>query len=73
MRVCDPTFPPSVGTLEVGANVELIGEQGVYLVVRVDRRRHCADLMLMGSNARMEFGIHLSAIRQIKRGVGNRE
>jgi hypothetical protein len=34
-------------------------------VVRVDRRRHCADLMLMGSNARMEFGIHISAIRPV--------
>lgn len=53
---------PSLRDIKTGDRVELIGETGVYLVVRIDRKRHCADLMLMGSNARMEYGIHFSAI-----------
>ena len=56
--------PPvrSPSTPEVGAKVEIIGERGTYLVVRVDHQRYTADLMLMGHNAKMELGVHFSCI-----------
>lgn len=73
MAARDMSPSPSFRTIEVGARVELIGELGTYLVVRIDRRRHCADLMLMGSNARMEFGIHFSAIRPISKAASGTE
>jgi hypothetical protein len=53
---------------EVGEKVEIAGEPGKYLVVRIDRRRCVADLMLMGRNARMEFGVHFAAITPVRQG-----
>ena len=53
---------------EVGEKVEIAGEPGQYLVVRIDRRRCVADLMLMGQNARMEFGVHFAAINPLRQG-----
>ena len=53
---------------EVGEKVEILGEPGKYLVVRIDRRRCVADLMLMGQNARMEFGVHFGAINPLRQG-----
>jgi len=58
-----PNPAPSSARIGVGDRVEIVGEPGTFLVVRIDRKRHCADLLCMGSNARMEFGIHLAAIR----------
>lgn len=54
-------FPGRV-PFEVGEKVYIAGEPGTYLVVRIDRRRCLADVMLMGQNARMEFGVHFAAI-----------
>jgi hypothetical protein len=51
--------------LEVGAKVEILGEQGVYLVVRVDDQRYVADLMLMGKTARLEQGVSFGNIRPV--------
>jgi hypothetical protein len=53
---------------EVGERVEVVGEPGKYLVVRIDRRRCVADLMLMGQNAQMEFGVHFGAIAPLRQG-----
>jgi hypothetical protein len=58
-----PHTAPSSPKIGAGDRVEIIGEPGIFLVVRIDRKRHCADVMRMGSNARVEFGIHLAAIR----------
>lgn len=51
--------------LEVGAKVEILGERGLYLVVRVDEQRYAADLMLMGKTARVEQGVSFNNIRPI--------
>lgn len=55
--------PARQPTPEVGAKVEIIGEKGTYLVVRLDHQRYTADLMLMGLNAKMELGVHFACIR----------
>lgn len=59
--------------LEVGAKVEILGEQGLYLVVRVDEQRYAADLMLMGKTARVEQGVSFNNIRPVaeRRGTGS--
>jgi hypothetical protein len=57
-----PNPVPAWPKVRPGDRAQIIGEPGVFLVVRIDRKRHCADLLLMGPNARLELGIHLSSI-----------
>jgi hypothetical protein len=47
---------------KVGNKVQIKGERGVYLVLRVDRQRYIADLLLMTGKVRVEFGVQFSAI-----------
>ncbi len=57
--------------IEVGAKVEILGEAGVYLVMRVDELRYVADLMLMGKTARVEQGVSFSTIRPVVENPGS--
>jgi hypothetical protein len=54
--------PASHVKFEVGQKVEVIGETGIFLIVRIDRQRYCADLLRMGASARMELGIRLACL-----------
>ena len=42
----------------------LVGECGEFMVVRVDKTRHVADLMRMTGVRRIESGVPLYALRQ---------
>lgn len=56
---------PSRCVFEVGEQVQIIGERGTYVVVRIDHRRYAADLLLIGENHTVEFGVRLAAIRPV--------
>lgn len=62
---------PSRSLFEVGEQVQIIGERGTYVVVRIDHRRYAADLLLIGENHTVEFGVRLAAIRPMGPVRGN--
>lgn len=49
----------------VGTRVRIVGESGMFLVVRVDARRYLADVIRMDKTARVEEGIHFSLIHAL--------
>lgn len=55
--------PAPLEHVAVGTKVQIIGEPGNYVVVRVDPKRYTADLMLMGQLSKMEFGVHFRSLR----------
>jgi hypothetical protein len=50
--------------------VHVAGEEGEFMVIRVDRARHSADLMKMTGIRRVEEGVSLTGLRPVKDGVG---
>lgn len=57
--------PAAFQHVTVGAKVQIIGEPGNYVVVRVDPQRYTADLMLVAQPSRMEFGVHFRSLRML--------
>ena len=55
--------PAPLEHVAVGTKVQIIGEPGNYVVVRVDPKRYTADLMLVGQLSKMEFGVHFRSLR----------
>jgi len=49
-----------------------MGERGEYMIIRVDRKRHLADLMHMGAVRRVEEGVPLQALRPLREEKSNR-
>ena len=47
--------------LQIGSQVDVIGEQGSYLVVHIDRQRYTVDVIPMQGGAAVR-GVHLSAV-----------
>jgi len=56
----------------VGQRVCVMGERGEYMIIRVDRKRHLADLMHMGAVRRVEEGVPLQALRPLREEKSNR-
>jgi hypothetical protein len=56
---------PRIVPPAIGDKVEIVGEKGVYLVVRVDGRRYLADLMLVCKTAKVEAGVAFAAIKPV--------
>jgi hypothetical protein len=54
----EPTFIPTVGE-----RVRVVDRTDDFVVIRVDRRRHKADLMHMAGARRVETSVPLFAIR----------
>jgi len=54
----EPMFTPIVGQ-----RVRVVGAEDNFVVIRVDRRRHHADLMYMAGARRVETCVPLFAIR----------
>jgi hypothetical protein len=54
----EPMFTPIVGQ-----RVRVVGADDNFIVIRVDRRRHHADLMHMAGALRLETSVPLFAIR----------
>jgi hypothetical protein len=56
--------------LAVGKRVQVAGEEGEFMVIRVDRERRSADLMKMTGIRRVEEGVPLTALRVVKDDAG---
>ena len=51
---------------KVGQRVRIEGQQGLYLVLRLDTKRFAADLMLMTGNHEIEHGVPFFAIDPVE-------
>ncbi len=49
----------------MGKRVRVNGEDGEFMVIRVDRSRNSADLMKMTGIRRVEEGVPLAALRPV--------
>lgn len=62
-----PESPQEISALlphvAVGAKVEIVGERGTYVVVRVDPQRYTADLMLVSGRSTVELGVRFESLR----------
>jgi len=59
-KPAEPIFVP-----RVGQRVCVAGQKEEYIVMRVDRERHLADVMCMTGTRRMEKGVLLLALSAI--------
>jgi hypothetical protein len=50
---------------KTGQRVRVVGSDQEYMVIRVDRKRHMADLMRMSAVPRVESGVLLVALRPV--------
>lgn len=48
-----------------GQQVQIVGRDDVYIVLRVDKKRHLADLLGQGSVRKVETGIPLALLRVV--------
>jgi hypothetical protein len=48
-----------------GQQVRIDGRREIFVVLRIDRERHLADLLRQGSLRTVQSGIHLSALRVV--------
>ncbi len=51
--------------VRAGQRVEIAGEKDVFTVLRVDSKRHLADLLRDGAVRKVETGIPLSLLRVV--------
>jgi hypothetical protein len=54
----------------VGKRVHVTGEEGEFMVIRVDRARRSADLMKMTGIRRVEEGVPLTTLRPVNEHAG---
>ena len=65
-RSPDPAVTtPLPDTPVVGARVRILGESGIFVVVRVDLRRYVVDVIRMDKKAQVEEGIHFALIQPL--------
>jgi hypothetical protein len=55
--------PASAPLFHAGQKVRLQGREEAFIVLRVDRKRHLADLLREGSVRKVETGIPLALLR----------
>jgi len=57
----------------VGQRVRVVGQDDVFIVIRVDRCRYAADLVQMHGARQVETGVSLLAIRPISAAMSGRD
>lgn len=49
-----------------GQHVQIDGRDEVFVILRIDKTRHLADLLRQGAVRRVEFGIPLALLRVVR-------
>lgn len=57
------TGNPAVSPIHAGQHVCIEGRDEVFVVLRVDRKRHLADLLRLGAVHKVEAGVPLTLLR----------
>lgn len=54
---------PAVSPIHAGQHVRIDGKDEVFVVLRIDRTRHLADLLRLGAVHKVEAGVPLTLLR----------
>jgi hypothetical protein len=60
------TSATQAGSLRAGQHVRIAGRGEVFLILRVDRARHLADLLRHGAVRKVEPGVRLALLRVVE-------
>jgi hypothetical protein len=62
---------PQAGPPRAGQHVRVAGRGEVFLILRVDRKRHLADLLSHGAVRKVEQGVPLALLRVVEPNAGD--